>query len=292
MNGVLSGMSLQGPDLVVVGSMNADVVVEVERIPRPGDTVLGSNTQISPGGKGGNVAVAAAKAGAQVAFVGAVGEDDHAGMLENALLAAGVDVTHLHHVQAPTGTAYITIDAHGENAIVVAPGANAALSASEVDAAADTLSVAAVVFGVLEVPMDALSRAAGHARRMVLNASPVQELPDPLLRRLDPLIVNRGEAIELAGVDGSDDHLLDALLGKGVRSVVITLGSAGAIGATAHERFIAAAPEVDVVDTTGAGDTLAGVLCHHLAQGLPLPEALPHAVASAADSVTRRGAQG
>lgn len=290
---MVSEMSYGRPDLVVVGSTNVDMSVDVIRIPRPGDTVLGSDTQISPGGKGANVAVAAARNGATVAFVGAVGADDHGAFLTTALQNEGVDTTLLRRVDRPTGAAYITVDADGQNAIVVSAGANAAVTAEHVDAAAQTIAAAPVTFSVLEVPMDAVVRAAEHARRMVVNASPVRSLPDALLSTLDPLIVNRAEAVELVdAADATDDELLDGLLDMGVRSAVVTAGAAGAIAADQRGQFTAAAPKVDVQDTTGAGDALSGALCHHLASGRSLRDALAPAVAAAAESVTRRGAQG
>lgn len=284
-----------GAKVLVVGSANLDVVVSVQRHPRPGETVLGGDTRTAPGGKGANTAVAAARLGADVALLGAVGTDAGGDVLLAALTDAGVDTALVRRVDAPSGAAYITVSEQGENAIVVSPGANAHVSARDVEAASEAIRAARVVFAVLEVPMEAVrvALAAEAGVRFVLNASPVSALEDSTMAAVDPLIVNQHEAAELlGGSDGSAAELARGLRGLGARSVVVTCGADGAVVADESGVAEVPAPAVEVVDTTGAGDAFAGALCSRLAAGYALVEAAREAVRVAADVVTRRGAQG
>lgn len=281
--------------LIVVGSANVDVTVAVSRHPRPGETVLGGDSVVSPGGKGANAAVAAARAGADVALLGAVGSDANGDLLLAALSDAGVDVGLLRRTDGPSGAAYITVDEAGENAIVVSPGANAQVSAVDVDQAREQLAAAGVLFAVLEVPLDTVRYAAAAAAeagvRVVLNASPVAALPPATLQLLDPLIVNQHEAAVLLSEPPGGADLAQRLLGLGPRSVVVTLGAEGAVVASADGVVQVPAPRVQVVDTTGAGDAFAGVLCCRLAVGDDLIAAAREAVIRAAEAVTHLGAQ-
>lgn len=282
--------------LIVVGSANVDVTVAVPRHPRPGETVLGGDTAYSPGGKGANTAVAAARAGAAVALLGAVGADANGELLRAALDAAGVDTGLLRRTDGPSGAAYIAVSPSGENAIVVSPGANSQVSAADVDAAAPAIAAAEVLFAVLELPLPtvqhAVAAAAAAGVRVVLNASPVAALPAATLSALDPLIVNQHEAAVLAGGEGTPEALAQELRGRGPRSVVVTLGADGAVVAEASGTVRVPAPRVQAVDTTGAGDVFSGVLCARLVAGDDLPTAARAAVAAATDAVTRAGAQG
>lgn len=267
------------PLLAVLGSANADLVVAVPRRPGAGETVLGSDVRVLPGGKGANTAVAAARLGARTAFVGAVGDDGHGRLLRESLTTNGVDVSRLRTADRPTGAAFITVTADGENAIVVSPGANAALTPADVD-----LTGAAVLVASLEVPVPVVEHAVAEAARLgvraVLNLSPVAELSPTTLAALDPLIVNQHEAAALG-----------PLLDLGVRSAVITLGPDGADVLTRAGTTHVPAPTVDPVDTTGAGDAFAGALAHRLAQGDDLVDAAAYACRVAAVSVTKAGAQ-
>lgn len=286
--------------LIVVGSANVDLTVVVPRHPRPGETVLGGDTTVTPGGKGANTAVAAARAGADVTLLGAVGADANGDLLLGVLAGVGVDITWVRRTDGPSGAAYITVSEDGENAIVVSPGANSLVSAADVDRAAPVVSVAAVLFAVLEVPLPTVQHAVAAADRagvrVVLNASPVTVLPAETLQVLDPLIVNQHEAAALlpdsadAGRTGAE--LADALRVLGPKSVVVTLGADGAVVADDSGTTKVPAPRINVVDTTGAGDTFAGVLCAHLAAGSTLRKATREAVIRAAQAVTRPGAQG
>jgi ribokinase len=274
--------------IALVGSINLDVVVGVERHPAPGETVIGGDRQELPGGKGANQAVAAARLGAVVGFVGRVGADDAGRRLRDGLAAEGVDVAHVRvDPDAPTGMALIAVDGAGENTIVVSPGANARVSGSDVEAARDLLAGAAVTLLQHEVPDDAVTAAiAAAGGTVVLNPAPARPLAGPV----DVLVPNRGELEALAGRAGDPVALARGL--GGARAVVVTLGAAGAVvvGRDREERI--EAPRVQAVDTTGAGDAFCGALAQALDDGASLVEAARWAVRLAAVSVTRPGAQG
>ncbi|GAB3913409.1 ribokinase [Kibdelosporangium lantanae] len=273
-------------DVIVVGSANADLVVSVDRRPGPGETVLGSDTEVLPGGKGANTAVAAARLGAGVALVGAVGDDQYGRMLRESLDQAGVDTTALHTSDRPTGVAYIFVTPDGENSILVSPGANSALSADDVQLAAGRVLVAS-----LEVPLPTVEHAVAvatkHGIRAVVNVSPIAELSAQTLAALDPIVVNEHEAEAMLGPEADPRGLLDL----GPRSAVVTLGARGALVIEADGVREIESPRVRAVDTTGAGDAFTGALAAKLAEGLSLADAAGYAVKVAAISVTRRGAQ-
>ncbi|ATY12639.1 ribokinase [Amycolatopsis sp. AA4] len=274
--------------VVVVGSANVDLVVDVPRQPHGGETVLGGDLRRSPGGKGANQAVAAALAGgAETTFLGAFGSDDGADLLLASLTNAGVRTDLVSRVDSATGTAFIMVSPDGENSIVVAPGANARLSLGE--AQLERIAAADVVLAQLEIPLEAVTAAAAARRsgaRMVLNAAPSRPLPE---LDLDVLVVNEHEAADLAGIPGTPEELARTLQ-KRAPAVVITLGAAGCVVA---DQEIVQLPgfRVSPVDTTGAGDTFCGVLAAALAEGRPLREAAERAGAAAALAVTRPGAQ-
>jgi ribokinase len=282
----------------VVGSINQDFVLRVQRRPRPGETVTGAELSLHPGGKGANGAVAAARLGAEVAMLGRVGEDAFGRELVENLRINGVDTSWVETVSgAPTGSAFITVTPDGENAIVVSPSANRRLGAGEVEAAASDLREADVVVAQLEVGVEAIESAArivtGAGGRLLLNLAPPRELPGELLRLCDPLVVNEHEAAFLLGEEATSEESARRLLELGPASVIVTLGAAGAVFATggaSPERF--PAPEVEAMDTTGAGDAFVGALAAKLAEGAPLEVAVPYAVFAGAVAVTRQGAQG
>ncbi len=291
---------MSGGHVVVVGSANVDLVVAVPRHPAGGETVLGGDLVRSPGGKGANQAVAAARAGgARTTLVAALGRDDAADLLLTSLEGAGVRTGGVVRLDVPTGTALITVDPSGENAIVVAPGANGRLEVGP--AAAEVLATADVVLAQLEVPVEtvlAAARARSGGCRMVLNAAPSRALPDALWAELDVLVVNEHEARDMAadapartGDTASTEELAAALLAR-VPAVVVTLGGAGClVAARGADPQRIPAPRVAVVDTTGAGDTFCGVLAAGLAHGSDLATAARRAVLAGARAVTRRGAQ-
>ena len=282
--------------ILVVGSANMDLVVAAERAPAPGETVLGGVFATYPGGKGANQAVAAARCGGAVAMLGRVGDDAFGAALRAGLEDAGVDVSGLASVDAPSGVALIVTTAEGGNSIVVAPGANARLDAAAV-AAADFAGVA-YLLAQLETPLDGVIRAAEIARAQgavfMLDPAPAQPLPSDLLGLVDWLTPNETEARSLLGLDEPLDPFAAALALRslGPRGVVIKLGGQGAVllepgGAP---RLIPPFP-VDVVDTTAAGDAFNGAFAVALSEGAGPAKAAEFASAAAALSVTRRGAQ-
>jgi ribokinase len=287
--------------VVVVGSINEDVELLVARAPKPGETLTAQRTARRPGGKGANQAVAAARAGARVRMIGRIGADPAGARMLEALREERVDT---HAVAAlpgvPTGTAYITVTADGENTIVLERGANARLSPGDVAAERAAFAGAAVMLAQLEVPTDTVTAAVRAAHdagvRTVVTLAPAQAVPDELLAGLDPLLVNEHEAGFLLG--GDDDVAEDAeecarrLLSLGPRSVVITLGAGGAVVADATGVWGVPAAAVDeVVDTTGAGDAFAGALAAALAHGASLGDAVGAGMAAGAQTVGRAGAR-
>ncbi|MFJ4897664.1 MULTISPECIES: ribokinase [unclassified Streptomyces] len=285
-------------DLLVVGSANADLVVGVDRRPSAGETVLGSDLAVHPGGKGANQAVAAARLGARTALLARVGDDAHGRLLLESQRSAGVDTTGVLVGGAPTGVALITVDPTGDNSIVVSPGANARLTPADIRAAAPLLSAARVVSVQLEIPLETVvetARVLPAGTRLVLNPSPPAPLPAEVLAACDPLVVNEHEARFILGQDAgtTPESWARALTALGPRSVVITLGAGGALAADARtgECVRVPSPEVDAVDTTGAGDAFTAALAWRLGLGEELPMATALAVRVGAAAVTRQGAQ-
>ncbi|MFJ3588730.1 ribokinase [Streptomyces sp. NPDC090231] len=285
-------------DLLVVGSANADLVVGVDRRPAAGETVLGSDLAVHPGGKGANQAVAAARLGARTALLARVGDDAHGRLLLESQRSAGVDTTGVLVGGAPTGVALITVDPTGDNSIVVSPGANARLTPADIRAAASLLSAARVVSVQLEIPLETVvetARVLPAGTRLVLNPSPPAPLPAEVLAACDPLVVNEHEARFILGQDAgtTPESWARALTALGPRSVVITLGAGGALAADTRtgECVRVPSPEVDAVDTTGAGDAFTAALAWRLGLGEELPVATALAVRVGAAAVTRQGAQ-
>jgi ribokinase len=266
------------PRVWVVGSLNIDLISAVDRHPAPGETVLGGDLVRRPGGKGANQALGAAAAGAPVTFVGAIGDDDSGRSYVGALCARGVETAVLTVPSRPTGHALIVVDANGENRIVVAQGANAALTPAHVVGELDRISSGDVLLVQLEVPMPTVVAAAQRARAaratVVLNPSPWRPLPHELLAAVDVLVMNEGET-QAAGE-------LPASI-----SVCRTLGERGA----EWDGIVATADPVRVVDTTGAGDAFAGALAASLALGLAEEDALAAAVEAGGHACTYVGAQ-
>lgn len=269
--------------VVVLGSLNVDLVTDVERHPRPGETVLATGpVRRFAGGKGGNQAVAAAEAGARVAMVGAVGEDEDGARYLARLRSRGVDVAAVRvEPGAATGQAWITVGADSENAIVVIPGANADLTLEDLEPVSD-LGPGDVLLVQLEVPMPVVAAAArrahGRGARVVVNAAPYAALPHDVAALADPLVVNEHEALALA-----DSDVVPG-------SVLVTFGGEGC--SWDGERFDGVAVPLErVVDTTGAGDAFCGALAAALATGADRAEAIRAAAEAGATAVQRTGAQ-
>lgn len=279
-------------DVVVVGSLNQDITVRVPHLPSPGETVLGGDAVVGGGGKGANQAVAAARLGAVTAMVGRVGDDGAGAFLRERLVAEGIEVQHLAiDPERATGTALITVDTDAENAIVVSPGANHAMTPADVEQAEDVIAMGRVVLLQLEVPLDVVAAAAAAARGLVvLNPAPAARLSPEVLSAVDVLVPNEGELGVLAGVErGVEEAARSLAVG---RDVVVTLGSTGALAVTRHgAEHLAPAPRVAAVDTVGAGDCFCGALGVGLAEGMDMEEAMRFATHAAAVAVTRFGAQ-
>ena len=287
--------------VVVLGSINRDLVLTLEHLPVPGETVTASHLEILNGGKGANQAVAAAAIGGSVALVGRVGTDTAGPEQVSALAAAGVDVSYVRKdPRAPTGTAVVMVDGAGHNSIAVVPGANGLLDAVSVEQAAPLIERARILLLQLEVPDGAIERAVAVARRArvvtILNIAPYRDLPPGVLRRVGYLLANETEAAALLGrrVDGIEDaaQAAEAMRRLGPSWGIITLGEQGTVAAGDDGWFHEPAVAVDTADTTGAGDVFAGVLAVGLVEALSVRDAVRLAIAAAAVSVTRRGARG
>jgi ribokinase len=275
--------------ILVAGSANLDFVVRATHVPRPGETVLGRDLAMIPGGKGANQAVASARAGgANTRMLVALGEDAFAPVLEHSLRNAGVQLHVVRVAEQATGVALICLADNAENAITVAPGANSMLRASDVP---DLAGVAFLLLQ-LETPLDTVLELARMARaqgiKVVLNAAPAQALPDELLHVVDVLIVNQDELTKVARKRGSVAERLSSL---NVPCAVVTLGMRGSCACERGEFYLQPSFKVNSVDTTAAGDTFCGVLVAALNAGLSLPQALRRASAAAALATTRIGAQ-
>jgi len=288
-------------DVFVVGSINQDFVLSVERRPAPGETVTDASLATHNGGKGANQAAAAALLGADVNFLGRVGDDGFGETLVLSLADKGVDTSLVEEVpESSTGTAFITVTPDGENAITVAPGANRLLTVEDVDAASGPIGEAHVLVAQMEVPPEVVKRAvevaAENGTRALVNLAPPFEVPRTLLEKLDPLVLNEHEAAFLLGerVEGVEGAISAAseLLNLGPGSVVTTVGEDGAIFSNGESTKHLAAPSVEVVDTTGAGDAFVGALAARLADDAPMDGAVAYAVRAGAAAVTKEGAQG
>jgi len=293
------------PAIVVVGSLNMDFVVRVEHLPAPGETVLGRNFQMFPGGKGANQAVAAAKLGGNsvdVRMIGRVGYDVFADHLKASLSAAGVDVAAVHATRSQaTGVALISVDRAGQNSIVVASGANHELAAADVEAMRPVFHSARLALFQLETPLDTVEAALAVAREegltTILDPAPAQPLAAGLLERVDILTPNETEALGLLGraaarvTPAEAVELAEALRGMGPKTVIVKLGDQGCFAHAGLTQGYFPGFPVEVKDTTAAGDTFNAALAVALAEGAPLEHALRFANAAATISVTRPGAQ-
>ncbi len=291
------------PEVVVVGSANLDLVVDVATIPLAGETIHGGDLQRIPGGKGGNQAVAAARLGRRVAMVGRIGDDDAGTMLRAAIASAGVDVTELLTTDSSaSGIALIAVAADGENSIVVSPGANSRLSQADVESAAGVLlQTAKVTLLQLEVPVEAVTAAVRCATGVVvLTPAPAPSVPlsEDLLSGIDVIVPNQSELATMAGqTQLAESGEVDAEVavemarGIGAAAAVVTLGSDGAMVVTADDACHVRAPQVASVDTTAAGDAFCGGLADALVDGADLVTATRWAVKVGAVATMRYGAQ-
>lgn len=284
-------------DIIVIGSLNADLVVRAPRFPAPGETISGEDLAIIPGGKGANQAVAAARQGASVAIVGRVGNDSFGPTLIQNLQKNNVNTAHVKTDEAATGTAIIVVDASGQNSIVLSPGANGKVTPADV--ASVSFQDVDMLLLQLEIPLESVIRAASLARqnglRVILNPAPACQLPDSLLADVDILVPNESELQLLTDIPvtgtASAETAAQVLLAKGVKTVIVTLGEKGALLVTPEQAQHVPAFEVEVVDTTAAGDAFIGGLAAALLKGRLLEEAVSYGNASGALATTKFGAQ-
>jgi len=276
--------------VAVVGSANMDLVATAPALPRPGETTLGTDFVMVPGGKGANQAIAAARAGASCAFLGAIGSDSFGVTLKARIRAAGVDTGHLRVVYGISGVALVMVNAEGENAILVTPGANGAFT-DLTEEECGAVRAADVLVAQLEIPVETVTEAAVAARdagtRVVLNAAPARPLPDDLLAAVDVLVVNEREAHALTGRGREDPR---ALLDLAPRAV-LTLGAEGAWYGDRDGTAVHVPPvKVDVVDSTAAGDAFTAALAVGWGEGRDLVDAVRWAAAAGAACARRLGA--
>lgn len=288
------------PYIAIVGSVNVDLVFRAPRLPVVGETLLGHSFQQIRGGKGANQAVAAARLGAPVVFIGAVGDDAFGEDARQGLRAEGINIEHLKSIaHTATGVAGIVVQDDGDNSIVLAAGANAALSPDLIDQAGSSIRRARVLICQLETPIATVAQAIHIARQSgvitILNPAPAQHLDDALLCQVDYLILNEVETSQLTGITVNDPHTAQnaaqQLRQRGVGAVIVTLGEQGAIWRTADAHQSMPAHQVAVVDSTAAGDTFVGAFAVGLLQDLSIDQACAQAQSAAAITVTRLGAQ-
>lgn len=277
--------------VLVAGSANVDFVVRAPHIPAPGETVIGGDLAIVPGGKGANQAVACARAGAvRTTMLLSLGNDVFAPLLERSLTDAGVSLERVHS-ERPTGAALICVADNAENAITVAPGANASLAPADLP---DLAGLQGLVLQ-LETPIATVTAYAAAARaagvRVFLNAAPAQSLPSALLRSVDVLVVNEEELFAVSGGKAGQATIAQSLARLDVQCIVVTLGARGAVAFADGCYYVQPAFPTTAIDTTGAGDTFCGVLAAALSRGASLPDGLRTACAAAALSTSRLGAQ-
>ena len=284
--------------ILVIGSSNTDMTVRSATLPKPGETVLGGDFRMGPGGKGANQAVAARLLGGDVTFVCKLGRDMFGEGASKHYESCGLDTSKILWSDKPSGVALITVDSKAENSIVVASGANADVTVSDIDSVAEIIKSSGILLLQLEIPMDAVVRAAEIAFeagvQVVLNPAPATSLPAELLKCVSILIPNETEASAISGIDINNLETASAaaerLKGMGVREVIITMGSRGSMVCDGECTFVPAV-KVNAVDTTAAGDTFCGGVCVALSEGKALSEAVKFATAASSIAFQRPGAQ-
>jgi ribokinase len=286
--------------VLVVGSANMDLVITADRFPKPGETIFGKNFRMFPGGKGANQAVGCAKLGCRTYFTGKFGKDDFHARLHQSMEKDGVNLDHVFTDEnESTGTALITVDNSGQNEIVVISGSNMKLSPEDIESKTGLFAVVNIVLVQLEIPLTTVIKTAELAKAngciFILNPAPARKLPEELMSMVDYLTPNETELELLSGLKVTDEvSALKAareLIGKGVKNIIVTLGSKGALLVTGVSSRIFEPVKVNPVDTTAAGDSFNGALAYSLNAGNDIEGAIAFANKAAAISVTRLGAQ-
>ena len=286
--------------ILVIGSSNTDMVVKTSRFPASGETILGGDFFMNPGGKGANQALAAKRLGGNVSFLGKIGNDIFGRQAMQSLKEGGVNVDSVRiDPEKPSGIALITVDSKGENSIVVAPGSNDTLLPNDINETFPEFESSDIILLQLEIPLETINYVAEIAhkkkKKVILNPAPATHLSDKLLKNLYMLIPNETEAALLTGISIADEESAKqaalVLKSKGVEVIIITMGAAGAFVMTDEFAKMIKTPKVVAIDTTAAGDTFCGALVAKLSRNSNLEDALNFATAAAAICVTRMGAQ-
>lgn len=281
--------------VVVIGSSNTDMTIKGDRLPKPGETVLGGEFRMGPGGKGANQAVAAQRLGADVSFICKVGRDIFGDNAISGYQKEGIDCSRILRSDKASGTALILVDGNAENCIAVAPGANADLTPEDVDSVADVIRSADYLILQLEIPVESVLRAAKIAHEagvyVILNPAPACHLPEELFGYISLITPNQTESALLSGVGDNLDAAVEKLMQLGVKDVVVTLGSKGSLVISEGAKTLVPSLKVKAVDTTAAGDTFCGALCVALSEGCSLVDAAGFATKASALTVQKMGAQ-
>jgi len=286
--------------ILVVGSINTDLILQVEHLPAPGETILGGDIQTAGGGKGANQAMAAARLGGNVTLVGRIGDDAYGDFHLHSFQLESINVDAINRTNdVPTGTAVILVDNRGQNCIVVSSGANARLSNTDVENASQQFIAGGILVLQLEIPIETVCFAAAKAKaagkRVILNPAPAQQLSNTLLQNTDVLILNETEMEIICGqpIDEEDTlrKTIDTILKSGVKVVILTLGSKGARYFSKETQFFQQAFQVQAVDTTAAGDAFIGAFAVALSEGKTPADAMQFAAAAGALTATKMGAQ-
>jgi ribokinase len=285
--------------ILIIGSSNTDMVIKTDKLPLPGETVLGGNFFMNAGGKGANQAVAAARLGGRVTLITKLGDDIFGQQALDGFKKEKINTQYiLTDRNSPSGTALILVNDEGENSIAVAPGANAKLVPADIDQAGQ-IEEAEIILMQLEIPLETISYVAGKVKaaqcKLVINPAPAQELSDEILDGLFLITPNETEAFVLTGIKVIDANsafeAAEIFIKKGVQHVIVTMGSNGAVFQDRHQKFAVSAPMVKALDTTAAGDVFNGALVVALTEGINWKQAVSFAVQAASISVTRMGAQ-